>query len=664
VLDALTTAVRQQASAHPAALRRLDIQGLRGLAVLLVVCFHAGLPVPGGFVGVDVFFVISGFVITEVLLRQWRELGRLDLRTFYVRRIRRLLPALSVVVCVTCVASVLLEPPNGQQQTTAQTALGAMMLSANIAIPRLALDYFAPLASTNPLLHTWSLSAEEQFYLAFPTLLYVGLALTRRSSRLSGAMVLVGCGSAVSLTLLMWMTYFGARQGSIAIVLDPFYSSMTRAWEFGVGALTALSATTLLTRGGNVLRFAGTAGLLAVIGSSRLITPATTFPGTTVIVPVVGTALMLAAALNQQNLVARILRLKPLVAFGDLSYSWYLWHWPVITFGRLLAPDVTWLPLACASASLAPACISYRFVENPIRFSTRLHGAALAVVISISIALPIAIGGTLGFGARHGWGLEWALGTHTVMQRGCGTGDFDPVRCKWSVPNATGSVVLLGDSQSWAIADGLIPAAASLGLNTIVWSQNSCPFLSIDAPSLASVLTPVCASRNEARLRFAESYSAIAVIANMSLLEYAPVPEESWRQGLATAVRRLQSSRVNVILVTPAPYADATSRRFSLLIRAPGDRYTPLEAHITRQRTARLMELMIASENPDIVTFDPATVLCDDRRCSVARNGLQFYSDQNHLSRSGALLLIDGFRDALSRALMLQRKSAGASAVQ
>ena len=601
----------------------------------------------------DVFFVISGFVITDSLLRQWSALGRLDLRSFYVRRIRRLLPALSLVLCATCVASALLEPPNGQQQTTAQTALGAMTLSANIAIPRLALDYFAPLASANPLLHTWSLSAEEQFYLAFPTLLLVGLTVTRRASALRGASVIVAVVSVASFALLVWTTYSARLDGSAGIALDPFYSSLTRAWEFGAGALIVLTAPTLCRGSRGVLLLSGIAGFAMVVLSALIITSTTTFPGLAVLLPTTGTVLMLASGLHGENFLSRTFGVRPLVTLGNLSYSWYLWHWPVIAFGRLLAPAVEWMPLACAATSLAPAYLSYRFVENPVRFSTRLKGGALAAVLTATIVLPITMAASLGLGARRGWGQDWALGNHVVLQRGCDTGSFDPVRCRWRVSGAAGSVLLLGDSQSWAIADGLIPAAADLGLETIVGSHNGCPFLSLDGPSVGSGVRQVCGPHNEARLRFAEDHPpAIAVVANMSFLEYLPASEEWWRGGLAEAVRRLEAAGVRIVLVTVAPFGDESSERLSFLVKPAGDRYTALDAHLSRQRAARGVELQIADEHPFVITFDPASVLCDLRRCTVARGGVQLYSDRNHLSRPGALLLRDGLRDALKRALV------------
>ena len=160
--------------------RRRDIQGLRAIAVIMVVAFHAGLPVPGGFVGVDVFFVISGFVITAMLHREWEKTGRIKFGTFYLKRFKRLAPALALMVGVTLMISTVIFSPFGHQTYAAATGIGALLMSANFVIAKTTGGYFGPTAENNPLLNTWSLSVEEQFYLVFPALIALGWYLAKR----------------------------------------------------------------------------------------------------------------------------------------------------------------------------------------------------------------------------------------------------------------------------------------------------------------------------------------------------------------------------------------------------------------------------------------------------------------------------------------------------
>ena len=218
--------------------RRADIQGLRAVAVLLVVAFHAGLPVPGGFSGVDVFFAISGFVITGTLLRELTSAGRIDLPRFYVRRIRRLLPALALMVTSVAVLGTLASPL-ATQRTGALTGIAASVFAANVYLYQLPTGYFDVSATLDPLLHTWTLAVEEQFYLVFPALLILGWACTRGRSergRRLGTAAIVAAVSVVSYVLAVKLAGGWAPGGLDSPESFGFYGSPTRAWEFGLGS--------------------------------------------------------------------------------------------------------------------------------------------------------------------------------------------------------------------------------------------------------------------------------------------------------------------------------------------------------------------------------------------------------------------------------------------
>ena len=314
------TAERRHVTPHPEGRAeqrgyRADIQGLRAVAVLVVIAFHAGLPLPGGFTGVDVFFVISGYVITDMLTREWDRTGSVSLTRFYLRRAKRLTPALALVVGVTVVASSLLLSPFDQQQLTAQTGLGALALVANFVIALQTGDYFGPAADTNALLHTWSLSVEEQFYLFFPATLLLAWRAGRRLGRPQVTALLVVC--AIGLASLLMVR--GASIGlPVDTWLDLYYSPLTRAWEFAAGAALSLVAT-YLPRRGWLAFISGVAGLLMVAASMVLIDESTPFPGKWTLLPVLGVVLSIAAGTMQpDNVVTRALSWRLAVLVGSM----------------------------------------------------------------------------------------------------------------------------------------------------------------------------------------------------------------------------------------------------------------------------------------------------------------------------------------------------------
>ena len=407
-----TTQVRTGPPTPPAADapgRRRDIQGLRAIAVLLVVLFHAELPVPGGFVGVDVFFVISGFVITAMLMREWSQHGRIRFGHFYFRRFLRLTPALALVVAVVALASVFLQNPFGAQQTTARTGIGAMLLSANYVIGHAAGDYFADNAITNPLLHTWSLSVEEQFYLVFPALMALAWLLVRRGRRRAPVAIVAVIALGSFALGVAWSFGSTVAEGLTAYFGGPesfaFYSSLTRAWEFAAGALLALALARIPVPTVAVARLLGAAGAVLLAVSAFAIHDGQPFPGIVALLPVTGTVLLILAGSHHTVGVSAALSARPMVWLGDMSYSWYLWHWPLIVFTALVFPHRPALLVAAAAASLLPALASYRWLEQPLRGYRPRTRPRAGALIATTLAVPIAACVVLLVGANAGWGL-------------------------------------------------------------------------------------------------------------------------------------------------------------------------------------------------------------------------------------------------------------------
>jgi peptidoglycan/LPS O-acetylase OafA/YrhL len=370
---------------------RSDIEGLRAIAIALVVAVHAGVPwVSGGFVGVDIFFVLSGFLITGLLVKEISHTGGLQFSDFYIRRIRRLFPALLFMLLGSSVLAWLLLPLSAQIPQT-MAGLSAAAWFSNIHFAYQKLDYFAAGTETNIFLHTWSLGVEEQFYLIWPLLIYLLLRhkdLMRGLMRLRIGMVVV---AVTSFSACVWAMQHAPQFA--------FYMMPMRAWQFALGALVSLSSWKGLDRFGGATRnkalsvAAGWLGI-AMVGTAAFCLDANRpYPGFYSLLPTLGASLLIASGgLGAVTAVQKCLSWTPLQAIGRISYSWYLWHWPALLLGYAITGSNTAIyRLVYVAISLLIAFISYRFVESPIRHQHwwLVHKRATAYVTTSLIAFFI-----------------------------------------------------------------------------------------------------------------------------------------------------------------------------------------------------------------------------------------------------------------------------------
>lgn len=656
-----------------AANRQQHIQGLRAVAVLVVVLFHAGLPVPGGFVGVDVFFVISGYVITAMLQRELATSGRVDFARFYVRRFKRLTPALALTVLAAMAASAFVLSPLGPQQQAAKTGLGAMGLVANWVIASSTGGYFDASAALNPLLNIWSLSVEEQFYLGFPLLMFLAWAWSRRTGRPSHVKAVVALVGLASFCLAVYGS--GTPNAGFAV---GFYSPFTRAWEFAAGALLALSAQPRWSQAGAMLGQSVGAGLLLL--SLWEIDGTTPFPGVMTLLPVVATLFLLSTGGRSSTAVGSFLRSRTMVRIGDWSYSIYLWHWPSIVLASVLFPRVSHVGVLAAVASLLPALLSFRLLEEPIRnrdFAPR----RLAVVVVVTIAVPVAAAMALWRIADTVWTPKVqaaaqpasARAMHAGYVQGChyepGDGPRDPEPCVWHAEDSGQPVYLLGDSNAAQFVEALIDATGAARRPLIATTTSGCPLLDIrmDGPAFPGY-GPACLARNERLLTWLTRQAAGTVVLGASNDYWyesgwsVTVPDgtstsdharilDAMQQSLTRVVRRLTAAHHHVILVQTiphfvAPYAwDPLSCSLSSALDGCVQRM-PVAFDNGRTREAHDIVTAVARET-GAATLDVTATVCPKGECVTSTHSMPIYRDSTHITVAMSHALAPEFLAAL-----------------
>ncbi|WP_150243356.1 acyltransferase family protein [Nocardiopsis quinghaiensis] len=482
---------------------RPEVQGLRAVAVLLVLAYHLDPALlPGGYVGVDVFFVISGFLITSLLYREADEHGRVSIGGFYVRRVRRLLPAATTVLLTTGVVAFFVLPVTRLADTAWQLVASAAYVE-NLYLARQAVDYLASDTPPSPVQHFWSLSVEEQFYLVWP-LLFVVWALARRRWRAEARTLIVLLGAVLVLSLAC-SVLLTQREAASA-----YFLPLTRAWELAVGGLLAVG----LAHGSLPERwrpFLGWLGLAAVAVAALTYDDGTPFPGWAAVLPVLGGAAVIAAEQSAGRLSAsRLLSTAPARWIGDMSYSLYLWHWPLIVFALVLTGRDRLGPLeavAIAALSVLLAWGTKVWVEEPVRDRDLVRGGRSALAVATAGVVTVAaVGGAVYMRVDREGSVTFDPAVHTgpaALGRAPDTVLIypSPVRAEDDVPtlyeddcqasptetdpgdpcvygpeDARVDVAVVGDSHSAQWVPALEKLAAERGWRLSVYTKSSCAF--------------------------------------------------------------------------------------------------------------------------------------------------------------------------------------------
>ncbi len=632
-----------------------DIDGLRALAVILVVSYHAGFPwLPGGFVGVDIFFVISGFLITGLLLDERKRTGRMDLRAFWARRIARLAPALLIVVLVTLfLSTIFLSRIGGETGPAAKAALATLAINANHFFLIESGDYFANAAETNPFLHMWSLSVEEQFYLFWPLVLVFLAAASGYKRAAVGIVILM----IASLACSYWVSALEAPVG--------FYAMPPRAWELLAGALLAIAIRSKPIRIEPIpASIVFIAGICLIAAATVGLSAQSSFPFPTALLPVLGAALViLAGHANRENAASRLLGSRWLVYIGLISYPLYLWHWPLLVLARAdrLYAESPGMDVAMVLISIALAVGTFEVVERrgrpwfakggPVR--TMSKGLAASAVLFV-----LAAG--VGAWARFGWGYSdsdrFLAEARMDMERtGCkesypGSDSFE--RC---YPTSTGqpSLLLWGDSHATHWAAGLVPeverAGATLGIvarggcKPLLGAANHCDFVT---QRIAGALPDFHDKRNLRGVILSSHWSREMGLISPTYSERRPSARFSFyddratstaqaldlfEAGFANTISAAVSANLRVLVVLPSPvqrfkvpHCLSKTENVDCHVALPE---MDLYAGAIESRIRKVIE-----EYPEVRLLDPKRFLCFDDNCPAVVGDLIAYNDESHLT--------------------------------
>ena len=626
---------------------RPDIDGLRAIAVVAVVLFHAELvSFPAGFMGVDVFFVISGYLITGILMKDT------SIIRFYQRRARRILPALFAMLAAVLVAGLVLFLPH-DLSTAARTVAATLIFISNIAFWRMA-NYFAHETQVWPLLHTWSLGVEEQFYIFFPLLVrFVPL----RGRAFAAMIIALGLASFAAAAV-----FVAHRNGTPAFYLMPF-----RAWELLVGSVLATGVIPSLSRW-------WARSLLGVIGLAAILLPMLTtlvrlpFPGLGALAPVLGAAALIWAGTGGKHLLSPVLSFKPVVFVGLISYSLYLWHWPVLAFARYWAiePLTPLQAVGAVAAAFVFATLSWRFVERPFRRSSVsdrtiwLFSAGGSALLFAAAAALIAAHGLPGrfpvavVRLNDASDQTWKCPLPSFVRFGEG------LACPLNLPShnaADADVILWGDSHAQMYAPALRRA---LGQRTglLVYSYGC-------APVLGDAMTPACGDVQRPNYAAIIASRAHTVILAESWGQYrdegarysglTPLPAERYQyaiQRLRALVAGLRRAGKQVIIVSPiaVPGYDVAgigSRELLFTGRVQHPTFVNHQDYLAEMVNVRAAMADLARD-PGVVPIWVDRTACPNGRCDYIRDGQSIFADHDHFTTSFAASLWPLFSEALA----------------
>lgn len=639
---------------------RSDIDGLRAVAVLSVLFFHSGFSqFSGGYVGVDVFFVISGYLITTIIVREIAN-NVFSISNFYERRFRRILPALAVVIVASLLVGILLLPPSGVVE------LGKSAISTTLFVSNMFFyfesGYFAGAAEMKPLLHTWSLAVEEQYYIFFPLLLVFIAKID--SKHYLRWLVFLGGGSLVACIILTVV------KPSIA-----FYGIPTRAWELFIGSILALNVIpTLGTRSSR--EFYSLVGIGMILYSIFQFTPETSFPGFTALLPTLGTAFIIHSGSAGFGFIHKALSLRPVVFIGLISYSLYLWHWPVIVYTKIffIKELSGFVLIAMLLVIFLLAILSWKYVESPFRKKSIFKNkqsmllasfttSAVVIVCGLSLVMnqgfPNRLTNNISLDSKDTEWERWGL-CEKVTERL----ENNKGLCDIGADSKLASFILWGDSHARSLISGVNLSANNIGVSGKIATQAGCPpLLSIERINRTScdsfnksVLDFISASQNieivilaarwaistkGTRYKKEEAGPAIVLIDLKSLDSNNLSNVELFDIGIRRTIVKLHSLGKKVVLVNPIPEVGYDVPSAYFIGDLTGQDINKIIAPTTKEYMKRTEEVVSTfqkiNENMSVEIAELDAYLCNENYCRVLDdNGIPLYRDDDHLSTYGS----------------------------
>lgn len=654
---------------------RPEIDGLRALAVLPVLLFHAHAPAfTGGFVGVDIFFVISGYLITNIILSEIQD-KKFSILNFYYRRILRIFPALFVVMSLSLIVGYfMLLPPD--YNDLAKSIFFASFSVSNIYFFTES-GYFFGTSLLKPALHTWSLGVEEQFYIFFPVMMMIC------SKWRNGLRMMLGAVLAVSFISSIYVTIV---KPDAAFFLLPF-----RAWELGMGAFLAFNILPDVKKKQHA-ELLTWLGILMIGWSVFYYTPDTTFPGVAALLPCLGAFLIIWATKNTDTYGAMVLRAKPFVFIGAISYSLYLWHWPIFTFMQHTQVELLhffWQTAIASIVSIFVAYLSYRFIETPFRKRRRPYGL-YPVLIGGCVAMLFVAGVAVIIAKKDGFPQRYSGEVNEALDRFKDSGTSaescttmitskrykaDSNQCRFGDLNAKTTVAIVGDSHANVYTKLLDELGVQHNIGMINMVADGCqPIFGITSDKE----TPPC---KELRIYNERLIDELPNLKTVILAVRWPIRLEGRTDGLSEqnfnkGMSSLQDDKGNVLSTKDAQVLVAQKlellsqnlkkRSIKLVIVYPTPEATydiPWAYALKKSRGEDVESLNLSradvlnrdkssndaldSLDGDIIRIHPDKYLCNDEICRVFDGSTLLYYDDDHLSRAGANLLKDDFKKAI-----------------